>query len=248
MDKQIAIVTGAGSGIGRAIAIELASDGYHVALIGRNKTRLEESLKILENSKGSGSIHSGDVTVAAEVAKIFEEISGLGGPVSILVNNAGHLLVKPIMETTESDLRGLLDVHVIATFLCTQEVVPLMQKNKYGRIINIVSAMGQGASEFTSHYQAAKAAQHSFSKSCAIAFRKDGITVNSVSPTTIDTEVFHSNDANYKKYMGHTAADELAKRQTSTPKGLIGADEVARVVLFLASPQSGNITGEVIGI
>ena len=248
MDKQIAIVTGAGSGIGRAIAIELASDGYHVALIGRNKTRLEESLKILENSKGSGSIHSGDVTVAAEVAKIFEEISGLGGPVSILVNNAGHLLVKPIMETTESDLRGLLDVHVIATFLCTQEVVPLMQKNKYGRIINIVSAMGQGASEFTSHYQAAKAAQHSFSKSCAIAFRKDGITVNSVSPTTIDTEVFHSNDANYKKYMGHTAADELEKRQTSTPKGLIGADEVARVVQFLASPQSGNITGEVIGI
>ena len=248
MDKQIAIVTGAGSGIGRAIAIELASDGYHVALIGRNKTRLEESLKILENTKGSGSIHSGDVTVAAEVAKIFEEISDLGEQVVILVNNAGHLLVKPIMETTESDLRGLLDVHLIATFLCTQEVVPLMQKNQYGRIINIVSAMGQGASEFTSHYQAAKAAQHSFSKSCAIAFRKDGITVNSVSPTTIDTEVFHSNDANYKKYMGHTAADELAKRQTSTPKGLIGADEVARVVQFLASPQSGNITGEVIGI
>jgi NAD(P)-dependent dehydrogenase (short-subunit alcohol dehydrogenase family) len=248
MDKQIAIITGAGSGIGRAVAIALASDGYHVALIGRNKKRLEESLEIIEKSKGIGSIHSGDVTVAAEVAKIFEEISDLDGQVVVLVNNAGHLLVKPIMETTESDLRGLLDVHVIATFLCTQEVVPLMQKNKYGRIINIVSAMGQGASEFTSHYQAAKAAQHSFSKSCAIAFRRDGITVNSVSPTTIDTEVFHSNDANYKKYMGHTAADELAKRQTSTPKGLIGADEVARVVLFLASPQSGNITGEVIGI
>jgi NAD(P)-dependent dehydrogenase (short-subunit alcohol dehydrogenase family) len=248
MNKQIAIVTGAGSGIGRAIAIALASDGYHVALIGRNKKRLEESLEIIEKSKGIGSIHSGDVTVAAEVAKIFEEISDLDGRVVVLVNNAGHLLVKPIMETTESDLRGLLDVHVIATFLCTQEVVPLMQKNKYGRIINIVSAMGQGASEFTSHYQAAKAAQHSFSKSCALAFRKDEITVNSVSPTTIDTEVFHSNDANYKKYMGHTAADELAKRQTSTPKGLIGADEVARVVQFLASPQSGNITGEVIGI
>jgi NAD(P)-dependent dehydrogenase (short-subunit alcohol dehydrogenase family) len=248
MNKQIAIVTGAGSGIGRAIAIALASDGYHVALIGRNKKRLEESLEIIEKSKGIGSIHSGDVTVAAEVAKIFEEISDLDGQVVVLVNNAGHLLVKPIMETTESDLRGLLDVHVIATFLCTQEVVPLMQKNKYGRIINIVSAMGQGASEFTSHYQAAKAAQHSFSKSCALAFRKDGITVNSVSPTTIDTEVFHSNDANYKKYMGHTAADELAKRQISTPKGLIGADEVARVVQFLASPQSGNITGEVIGI
>jgi 3-oxoacyl-[acyl-carrier protein] reductase len=152
------------------------------------------------------------------------------------------------METTESEFRELLDVHVIATFLCTQKVVPMMQKNQYGRIVNIVSAMGQGASEFTSHYQAAKAAQHSFSKSCAIAFRKDGITVNSVSPTTIDTEVFHSNDANYKKYMGHSSAVELAKRQTSTPKGLIGADEVASVVLFLISPQSGNITGEVISI
>ena len=248
MDKQIAIITGAGSGIGRAIAIALATDGYHVALIGRNKKRLEETLEILEKDKGAGSIHPGDVTVSAEVTTIFEDISKLGGQVAILVNNAGHLLVKPIMETTESDLRELLDVHVIATLLCTQKAVPIMQKNKYGRIVNVVSAMGQGASEFTSHYQAAKAAQHSFSKSSAIAFRKDGITVNSVSPTTIDTEVFHSNDANYKKYLGHTAADELAKRQTSTAKGLIGADEVARLVLFLVSPQSGNITGEVIGI
>jgi 3-oxoacyl-[acyl-carrier protein] reductase len=248
MGKQIAIVTGAGSGIGRAIATALAVDGYHIALIGRNKQRLEETLEIIEKNKGVGSIHPGDVTVSAEVSKIFEEISDLGGEVQILVNNAGHLLVKPIMETTESDLRELLDVHVVATFLCTQKVVPLMQKHQYGRIVNIVSAMGQGASEFTSHYQSAKAAQHSFTKSCAISFRKDGITVNSVSPTTIDTDVFHANDANYKKYLGHTAADELAKRQTSTAKGLIGADEVARVVIFLASPQSGNITGEVIGI
>ena len=248
MSKQVAIVTGAGSGIGRAIATALASDGFHVALIGRNKTRLEESLRIIEANKGNASIHSGDVTVTTEVENIFEEISELGGQVTILVNNAGHLLVKPIMETTESDLRELLDVHVIATLLFTQKVVPLMQKNQYGRIINIVSSMGQGSSEFTSHYQSAKAAQHSFSKSCAIAFRSDGITVNSVSPTTIDTEIFHANDAKYKKYMGHGAADELAKRQTSTAKGLIGADEVARVVQFLASPHSENITGEVIGI
>jgi NAD(P)-dependent dehydrogenase (short-subunit alcohol dehydrogenase family) len=248
MGKQIAIVTGAGSGIGRAIAIALAADGYHVALIGRNRKRLEESLEILEKDNGAGSIHSGDVTVSAEVATIFDDIVKLGGQVEILVNNAGHLLVKPILETTETDLRELLNVHVIATLLCTQKVVPLMQKNQYGRIINIVSAMGQGASEFTSHYQAAKAAQHSLSKSSAIAFRKDGITVNSVSPTTIDTEVFHSNDANYKKYLGHSAAEELAKRQTSTAKGLIRADEVARLVLFLVSPESGNITGEVISI
>ncbi len=248
MSEQIAIVTGAGSGIGRAIAIALAADGYHVALIGRNRKRLDETLEILEKYKGTVSNHSGNVTVSAEVATIFDDIVKLGGQVEILVNNAGHLLVKPILETTETDLRELLNVHVIATLLCTQRVVPLMQKNQYGRIVNIVSAMGQGASEFTSHYQAAKAAQHSLSKSSAIAFRKDGITVNSVSPTTIDTEVFHSNDANYKKYLGHSAAEELAKRQTSTAKGLIRADEVARLVLFLVSPESGNITGEVISI
>lgn len=94
----------------------------------------------------------------------------------------------------------------------------------------------------------AKSAQHSFTKSSAISFRKDGITANSVSPTTIDTGIFHANDENYKKYLGHAAADELEKRQTSTPKGLMSADEVARVVLFLASPESGNITGEVISI
>lgn len=248
MAKQIAIVTGAGSGIGRAIASALASEGYHLALIGRNKERLVETLGSIEKTQGSGSIHPGDVTLSAEVDKIFEEISNLDGEVQILVNNAGHLLVKPIMETTESELRKLLDVHIVATFLCTQKAVPLMQKNKYGRIVNIISAMGQGASEFTSHYQAAKAAQHSFTKSCAIAFRSDGITANSVSPTTIDTEIFHRNDENYRKYLGHSAADELAKRQTSTPKGLISADEVARVVLFFASPESKNITGEAISI
>jgi NAD(P)-dependent dehydrogenase (short-subunit alcohol dehydrogenase family) len=246
--KQIAIVTGAGSGIGRAIATSLAIEGYHVALIGRNRERLEETLELIKRNQGSGSIHVGDVTQSNEVTQIFEEISKLTGEVAILVNNAGHLLVKPIMETTEADVRALFDVHVMATFLCTQKAVPLMQKNRYGRIINIVSAMGQGASEFTSHYQLAKAAQHSFTKSCAIAFRKDGITANSVSPTTIDTEVFHSNDVNYKKYLGHSAADELAQRKTSTPKGLISAEEVARAVLFFSSPESGNITGEVISI
>jgi 2-keto-3-deoxy-L-fuconate dehydrogenase len=248
VEKQIAIVTGAGSGIGRAIAISLASEGYHVALIGRTRERLEETLELIEKNQGSGSIHAGDVSQSNEVTKIFEGISQLDGDLAILVNNAGHLLVKPIMETTEAEVRALFDVHVMATFHCTQKAVPLMQKNQYGRIINIISAMGQGASEFTSHYQLAKAAQHSFTRSCAIAFRKDGITANSVSPTTIDTEVFHSNDANYKKYLGHTAADELAQRKTSTPKGLISAHEVARAVLFFSSPESGNITGEVISI
>jgi 3-oxoacyl-[acyl-carrier protein] reductase len=245
MSKQIAIVTGAGSGIGRATAIALANDGYHVALIGRTEERLAQTLAAIN---GQGSVYVGDVTKSKDVAAIFNEISELNLQVAILVNNAGHLLVKPIMETAEDDLRALLDVHVIATLLCTQAVVPLMQKKKYGRIINIISAMGQGASEFTSHYQAAKAAQHSLTKSSAIAFRKDGITANSVSPTTIDTDLFHANDANYKKYLGHAAADELEKRQTSTPKGLVSAEDVARVVSFLASPESANITGEVIGI
>lgn len=248
MSKQIAIVTGAGSGIGRATSIALAHDGYHVALIGRTRNRLAQTLEHITAENGTGSIHVGDVTVASDVTSMFKEISGLNLQIAILVNNAGHLLVKPIMETTEADLRSLLDVHVVATLLCTQAAVPLMQKHKYGRIINIVSAMGQGASEFTSHYQAAKAAQHSLTKSSAIAFRKDGITANSVSPTTIDTDLFHDNDSNYKKYLGHAAADELEKRQTSTPKGLVSAEDVARVVSFLASPDSGNITGEVLGI
>ena len=213
-------ITGTTSGIGKALKNALSSEHEIVCL---DRTLF-------------------DLTKIEDLEKI--NLSG----VDILVNNAGHFLVKPIMDTAESELKSLLDVHVIATLLCTQAAVPLMQKHKYGRIINIVSSMGQGASEFTSHYQAAKAAQHSLTKSSAISFRKDGITANSVSPTTIDTELFHSNDANYKKYLGHASADELEKRQTSTPKGLVSAEDVARVVSFLASPESANITGEVIGI
>lgn len=142
MPAQIAIITGGGSGIGRAIAISFAAEGYHVALIGRNKERIAETLELVEKNNGSGSIHPGDVTKSDDVTKVFKEIEALNLQVAILVNNAGHLLVKPIMETAEVELRALLDVHVVATFLCTQAVVPLMQKNKYGRIINIVSMMG----------------------------------------------------------------------------------------------------------
>lgn len=116
MGKQIAIVTGAGSGIGRAIATALAVDGYHVAMIGRNKERLAETLEIIERGQGVGSIYPGDITISAEVNKIFKEIASVDGEVQILVNNAGHLLVKPITETTETELRELLDVHVVATF------------------------------------------------------------------------------------------------------------------------------------
>lgn len=252
--NKIAIVTGATAGIGRAIAIDFAREGLHVAVCGTNSERGGETVEIIKANGGVATFHSGDVSSPSDVTNQIQEISnlkdsnGVNKQIGILVNNAGYCQVKAILDITPEEIKKMFEVHVLGTYLYTQAVIPFMKKNNYGRIINITSSNGVGASEFTSHYQAAKAAQHSFTKSCAMTFRKDGITINSVSPSTVITKLFFENDDNYKKYLGRGAADELVRREVASPKGLVTAEEVARVVSFLAKDDSGSINGEVIGV
>ena len=252
--NKIAIVTGATAGIGRAIAIDFAKDGFHVAVCGTNSERGDETVEIIKSTGGLATFHAGDVSSPSDVATQMTEISQLKDEnqqlkqIAVLVNNAGHCQVKAILDITPEEIKRMFEVHVLGAYLYTQAVVPFMKANNYGRIINITSSNGAGASEFTSHYQAAKAAQHSFTKSCALVFRKDGITINSVSPSTVITKLFYENDDNYKKYLGRSAADELARREVASPKGLVTVEEVARVVSFLANDASGRINGEVIGV
>ncbi|MBC7462659.1 MAG: SDR family oxidoreductase [Actinobacteria bacterium] len=245
---QVAIVTGSGSGIGRAIALHLSELGYQIVVQDISSQRAQETCELISSQGGTSINVVGDVTSPADIERTVAETISMWGRIDVHINNAGFCQVKTFMDITLDEIKKMFEVHVFGTFLFTKAVVPHMQARGYGRIINIVSAMGNGGSEFTSHYQAAKSAQQSLTRSAAISFIKDGITSNSVSPTTVDTNLFHENDENFRKYLGHSAGDELKRRAAGIRTTPVEAIDIARAVGFLAAPDSYHINGQVIGI
>jgi 3-oxoacyl-[acyl-carrier protein] reductase len=249
LENKVAVVCGSTQGIGKAAAIEMASMGASLVLIARNEEKLIQTIAELPTPLGQKHTYlQADFSKPDQLKETLDSYVQSGNSAHILVNNTGGPKGGPIREAAIEEFYDTFTQHLICNHILVQALYPLMKENGYGRIINITSSNGAGASEFTSHYQAAKAAQHSFTKSCALTFRKDGITINSVSPSTVITKLFFENDDNYKKYLGRSAADELARREVASPKGLVTVEEVARVVSFLANDASGSINGEVIGI
>jgi NAD(P)-dependent dehydrogenase (short-subunit alcohol dehydrogenase family) len=245
---RIAIVTGSGSGIGRGIASHLIELGYKVAIQDLNPERVAETISLIDPQSKQTIGVVGDVSIPTDVAHCVNKVIAQWGRIDLLVNNAGYCQIKPIMDISHEEITRMFNVHVMGTFLFIQNCVPFMKQQKFGRIVNIVSALGAGASEFTSHYQAAKAAQHSLGKSAAISFAKYGITSNSVSPSTVESNLFYENDQNFLKHMGHGAKEELARRAASKNTESVMAIDIARAVAFLAESTSNQINGQVLGI
>lgn len=245
---RIAIVTGSGSGIGRGIASHLIELGYKVAIQDLNPERVAETISLIDPQSKQTIGVVGDVSIPTDVAHCVNKVIAQWGRIDLLVNNAGYCQIKPIMDISHEEITRMFNVHVMGTFLFIQNCVPFMKQQKFGRIVNIVSALGAGASEFTSHYQAAKAAQHSLGKSAAISFAKYGITSNSVSPSTVESNLFYENDQNFLKHMGHGAKEELARRAASKNTEAVMAIDIARAVAFLAESTSNQINGQVLGI
>jgi len=245
---RIAIVTGSGSGIGRGIASHLIELGYKVAIQDLQPERVAETIALIDPQSKQTIGVVGDVSIPTDVAHCVNEVIAQWGRIDLLVNNAGYCQIKPIMDISHEEIIRMFNVHVIGTFLFIQNCVPFMKQQKFGRIVNIVSALGAGASEFTSHYQAAKAAQHSIGKSAAISFAKYGITSNSVSPSTVESNLFYENDQNFLKHMGHGAKEELARRASLKSTEAVTTMDIARAVAFLAESTSNQINGQVLGI
>lgn len=245
---SVAIVTGSGSGIGRAIALHLASLGHQIVVHDLSPARAQETCDLISAQNGTCISAIGDVTVPADVTRTISETISKWGRIDILVNNAGYCQVKPFMEISLEEIKQMFSVHVFGTFLFAQAVIPHMQAKKYGRIVNVVSAMGNGGSQFTSHYQAAKSAQQSLTRSLAISFVGDGITTNAVSPTTVETNLFHENDSNFRQFVGHSAEDELKRRAAALKTIPVEAIDIARAVAFLIDSDSHHINGQVISI
>ncbi len=192
MDKKIAIVTGASRGIGRQVAIELGGKGIHVICASRQLKDSEKTANTIRNSDGSAEAFSLDVSNPKSVQDFLETILNLHKRIDILVNNAGVYLDQgPIENTNLEKLQGTLDTNLIGPFLLSQGLLPLMIKNRYGRIVNVSSGMGQ-LSDMGSGYAAYRISKTALNALTRILFSEAGsknIKVNSVCPGWVRTDM-----------------------------------------------------------
>ena len=237
--SKVAFITGATRGIGRAIALELANEGYNIALNYRTENEALETLK-KEISELSVECYpvQGDVSKAEDSERMTKEIIEYFEQIDVLVNNAGITKDNLILRMKEEEFTDVINVNLVGTFNITKNVIKYMTKKRYGKIINISSVVGISGNAGQSNYAASKAGIIGFTKSIAKELASRNITANAVAPGFIKTD------------MTNVLKDEIKEEIESTiPLKRLGtAEDVAKVVKFLASDDSNYITGQVINV
>ena len=234
-NSRVAIVTGGAQGMGRAVAELLAKDGVSVVINDINKEAIEKVAGELEDLGLNVKPVVGDVTSSKDVGILVKETVAEFGTVNILINNAGVLRPTKVIDIEESEWDFVVGVNLKGTFLCSKAVLPYMQSQKWGRIVNFSSTAGKNVSTIGgAHYTSAKAGILGFTRHLAKESAEYGVTVNSVCPGLIDTEMVQSTISEEKK-------QEYA---SSFPINRLGqVQEVADLVGFLVSDKAAYITG-----
>lgn len=242
LEHKVALVTGGGQGIGKAIALKLASEGADVIInyidFGNNKEIAEQAKQEVEQYGVKCALMAANVASFEETKDMFDQVKKEFGRIDILINNAGITRDNLIMRMKESDFDSVIDVNLKGTFNCMKHATRLMMKQKYGRIVSLSSVVGVMGNAGQVNYSASKAGIIGMTMSLAREVGSRGITVNAVAPGFIKTA------------MTDVLSDEIKEQMLSQiPLGSLGeVDDIANTVLFLASDDAKYITGQTIHV
>jgi 3-oxoacyl-[acyl-carrier protein] reductase len=238
LSDKVAIVTGASRGIGREIALALASQGAKVVASARNAEALAKLTAEIKSQGGDALAVVGDVAVEDDANNLVKQAVEAYGQVDIFINNAGITRDGLLLRMKTADWDAVLDTNLKGAFLCTRAVAKVMSKQRSGRIINISSVVGEMGNAGQANYCASKAGLLGLTKSVARELARRNVTVNAITPGFITTEMTED--------MTEKAQEAMTEQ---IPLGRPGsAEDVANAVIFLASEQSAYITGQVLGV
>jgi 3-oxoacyl-[acyl-carrier protein] reductase len=242
LKNKIALVTGGGTGIGKAIALEFAREGADVAISSRNIGNLNEVCKEIDGIGRRSLAVAADVCVKDQVDNMVRKVIDKFGRIDILVNNSGISRNVPILEFEEKDWDAVINTNLKGVFLCTQAVAKHMVEKKYGKIINMSSTSSLGAIvDGQSAYCSSKFAVNGFTKACAREFGPYGINVNAIAPGRILTAMVRQgkNPEQLKEYLKISSAAAVVGRMGEV-------EDIAHLALFLASDDSSFISAEIV--
>lgn len=238
-DKKVAVVTGAGRGIGRAIAIALAKQGYMVVVnYNGSRDRAEETVEKIKSEGGSAEAYKCNVASYSDTQEMMNHIIKEYGSLDVLVNNAGITKDGLLLKMSEEDYDAVLSVNLKGAFNCIKHVARQMLKQKSGRIINISSVVGVSGNAGQVNYSASKAGIIGITKSTAKELGSRGITVNAIAPGFIETEMTEVLSEDVRKNM----VEDIPLKRAGQ------AEDVAALAAFLASDEAAYITGQVINV
>ncbi len=239
LQGKVALVTGAKDGIGKAIALALAEEGADVGLVSRSITREDEVVREVEAKGRRAAVVQADVASKSDVLRMVQTVEAELGPVDILVNNAGVSKPAMLYKMSEEQWDDVINIHLKGTFLCIQAVASQMMERGFGRIINVTSSAGLQGTIGQVNYAAAKGGINALTMAAAKELAKKGITVNAIAPfaETKMTSKIATDPKLSEKYLERV------------PMGRFGQpEEMAPAVVFLASPEAGYITGQILCI
>jgi 2-hydroxycyclohexanecarboxyl-CoA dehydrogenase len=237
LSGKVAVVTGGGSGMGRATAIRFAQDGAAVAIWDLNEAGAAETAKTIEQAGGRAIAIKANAADAAEIKRAADQTRKELGPIQIILNNAGITGTQPFLDLDEATWDRMVEINLKGPFLCCQEVIPDMLTAGWGRIVNITSSSTQTGAPAMAHYVAAKGGLFGLTKALAVEYADKGITVNCVPPGFIDTPMLRSAPVDVDAF-----AQTIPLKRPGLP------EEIAAACSYLASEGAAFVTGQTISV